>query len=367
MVFNGQARSKQTEYLLIGVFLLLVGYAVFHYTSAPPAAVAQVQCAPVLAQVYGLAGQQVSVPVKVVDSVTKKPAAGASIYVFDTQPYGWDLQQRWTLIRSMVAGQVPSAIVSDLGNASISVSLPQPNQTETLYMVIQHPGYWSELYTLSVGYNPTVSASSAQQCIQLFPYSTVQNILGTLVQVQAQKVIDGQTYQLTNLQLSPVGSLVPSIGNISLGVYSLGTAYYAKLQTYYTGVVNGGSIRITGIKFTTLDNLQDQGVKQISVQITSSGQTLYQGVIYDSNNINLPLGDGQQNKTYTVNVGGNLGVVELQQGSTLQIQVSVIADASSDPNNYNAGYLNQGEAILQIQLLLADPQQNNPISLVVTG
>ncbi len=361
MVSRGQAKGKEMEYLLAAVFLALVGYAIYHYTATVPTSVAQVQCGPVLASVYGLAGQSVNLPAKVVDSLNQKPIAGANMYVFSTEPYGWGQAQQWTLIPSMLVGQTPVATTGSAGNATISVTLPQPNQTETEYMVLTDPGFWSELYTLSVGYNPNIAASSAQQCLQIFPYSTVQNIMSSLIQVQAQDVLNGQSYALSNLQMEPVGSLLPSINTLSFNVSQ--TAYNAQLQTLYAGIVNGGSLRVTGIKLTALGNLQQEGIQQLSVQITAGGQTLYQGVVFNAANSNLPLGNGQ-NTTYTVSLGGNTGVVDLPQGTTLQIQVSAVANTNT---NQTAGYLYAGEPILQIQFLLADPMESQPVTFTVTG
>lgn len=349
------------EYLLAAVFMALIGYAIYHYTATTPTAVSQVQCGPVLAQVYGLAGQSLNLPAKVVNSLNGKPVSGANIYVFSTVPYGWGQSQEWTLIPSMLVGQTPVATTGSLGNATISVTMPQPNQTETEYMVLTDTGFWSELYTLSVGYNPSIAASSAQQCIQLFPYSTVQNIMTSLIQVQAQDVLNGQSYTLNNLQMEPVGSLIPSLSTLSFNVSQ--TAYNAQLQAFYAGIVSGGSLRVTGIKFSALGNLQQEGIQQLSVQITAGGQTLYQGVLYNAANSNLPLGNGQ-NTTYTVSLGGNTGLVDLPQGTTIQVQVSAVANTNT---NQTAGYLYSGEQVLQVQFELADPMEGQPIAFTVTG
>jgi hypothetical protein len=361
MVLKGQARGKEMEYLLAAVFMALIGYAIYHYTATTPTAVSQVQCGPVLAQVYGLAGQSLNLPAKVVNSLNGKPVSGANIYVFSTVPYGWGQSQEWTLIPSMLVGQTPVATTGSLGNATISVTMPQPNQTETEYMVLTDTGFWSELYTLSVGYNPSIAASSAQQCIQLFPYSTVQNIMTSLIQVQAQDVLNGQSYTLNNLQMEPVGSLIPSLSTLSFNVSQ--TAYNAQLQAFYAGIVSGGSLRVTGIKFSALGNLQQEGIQQLSVQITAGGQTLYQGVLYNAANSNLPLGNGQ-NTTYTVSLGGNTGLVDLPQGTTIQVQVSAVANTNT---NQTAGYLYSGEQVLQVQFELADPMEGQPIAFTVTG
>jgi hypothetical protein len=334
------------------------------YTGVKPTAPVSVACGPVLAQVYGLVGQTVSLPVKVVSSLDQKPVAGANIYVFDTAPYGWGQSQQWTLASSMILGQTPVTSTGTQGNGTIQVTIPSGDQRSVQYVIVTAPGYWTEFYTLTTGFNPLFSASSEQQCIQLYPYSTVQNILNSLVQVQLQNVLNGKTYSLNNVQLEPIGYLLPSTNVLSFGVSE--QKYAAKLQAYYAGIVNGGNLRIVGIKFRTLGNLQDMGVQQLSVKIVAGGQTLFDGVLFNSLNSNLPLGSGQQNTTYTVNVGGNLGVVDLPQGATVQIQVNAVANTAAEAGTEGA-YLHPRDNVLEIQLLLADPMQNRPIVFTVQG
>jgi hypothetical protein len=352
------AMTKQTEYIIAGLFLLLIaGIAYMSYTGVKPSAPVSVACGPILSQVYGLAGQAVSEAVKVLNAVNNNPVQGANIYVFSTQPYYWGQPQVWSLASSMVLGQTPAAVTGTQGNATLQVTIPSGNQTTTEYVIITAPGYWTELYTLTTGFNPLFSASSEQQCIQLYPYSTIQNLLPSLIQVQAQNVLTGKVVSLNQITLEPIGSLVPNITTISLGVNS--NQFGASLKGGYIGFVSGGSLRITGIKLIGL-NMSNAGIQQVSLTITANGQTLYNGVVYNALNSNLPLGSGSG--TYTISVPN--GVVEIPNGGQLQIQLQVIANTNTEQV---AGYLYPGEQFMQIQLQLADPMQNSPITFTVTG
>ena len=352
------AMSKQQEYIIAALFLLLLGgIAYMSYTGVKPTAPVSVACGPVLSQVYGLAGQAVNEVAKVLNAVNNNPVQGANIYVFSTQPYFWGQSQVWSLASSMILGQAPAAVTGTQGNATLQVTIPSGNQTSTEYVIVTAPGYWTELYTLNTGFNPLFSASSQQQCIQLYPYSTIQNLLPSLIQVQAQDVLTGNTVPLNQITLEPIGTLVPNVTTVSLGVNS--NQFGASLTGGYIGFVSGGSLRITGIKLIGL-NMSNDGIQQVSLTITANGQTLYNGIVFNSLNSNLPLQSGSG--TYTISIPN--GVVDIPNGGQIQIKLQVIANTNT---NQTAGYLYPGEQFMQVQLQLADPMENSPITFTITG
>ncbi len=349
------------EYLLgLFVLALIAFFAYQYYVAVPPKPTAQVQCGPVLVQQYGLAGTQVTEALQVQDP-NGNPISGANVYSFNTQPYYWSSPELFAYLDSIIEGATPVATTGTNGQANISVSIPQPGTSPVSYVILQASGYWTEPYVFTVSINPLLTADSEEQCLQIYNYATVQQILPSLVQVSARRVIDGQIFGLKNLQMIPLATYT-TVNPISFGVSQNQTG--ANLQGVSTFYVTNGELRITGIllNVTANSSLQSEGIHQITLKVTIGGTTVYNGIVYDQLNANAPLGSGAQGATYTISIPN--GVIRVGAGQSVVVQVSAIADTSTVPTS---GRLSPGEPVLNISLELASPLTGQPIVIPITG
>lgn len=346
------------EHLLALFAFLVIAYLGYQYYLSMKAPVAKVECGPVLVKSYGLAGTEVTEQLKVVDT-DGNAVPGVSIYSFSTKPYYWDKPELWQYLNSIVSASTPVATTDSNGEANISVKIPET--TSISYVVLKASGYWTEPYVFNIGINPIFTASSEEKCLEVYPYNSVVQILPKLVEVKAKRLIDGAVFTLDNLQVVPLAQYT-TINPISFGISE------SKLGASIKGVsvfyITKGDLRITGIKIKTTADLKSEGVKQLSLKIEAGGNTIYNNLIFDSLNSNLPLKDGVNGTEYTINVPN--GVIRVVKGQSVNIEVSGIADTST---NTTAGdnRLGPGEKILDIELLLADPLTGQPIVIPVEG
>jgi len=347
------------EYLLALFVLALAGFFIYQqYLAIKPKPVAQVQCGPVLVSQYGLAGTQVTQTLKVVD--TKGNAvAGANVYSFDTKPYYWDKPELFQYLGSVITGVTPVATTDANGQANISVTVPETSSVS--YVVLQASGYWTEPYVFTVSINPLLAAESETKCLEVYTYATVQQILPSLVKVEAKRLVDGKVFGLKNLQVTPLATYT-TVNPVSFGVSKdqLG----ANLKGVSTFYISSGELRVTDVKINATANLRNEGIKQISLRINIAGTEVFNGLVFDTLNSNLPLKDGAQGTEYTINVPN--GLIRAGEGQSVVVEVNVIADTSA----YAAAgdnRLGPGEQILAVSLQLAHPLTGQPIVVPVRG
>jgi len=352
-------KGIRLEYLLAAFVIALIAFFAYQqYVAVPPKPAAQVQCGPVLVRQYGLAGTQVTQTLKVVD--TKGNAvSGANVYSFDTKPYYWDKPELYQYLGSVVTGVTPVATTDANGQANISVTIPETSSVS--YVVLKTTGYWTEPYVFTVSINPLLAADSEAKCLEVYTYATVQQILPSLVKVDAKRLVDGQVFGLKNLQVVPVATYT-TVNPISFGISKdqLG----ANLKGVSTFYITGGELRVTGIKVSTSTNLKNEGVKQVSLRIVVGGTEIFNGLVFDEVNANLPLKDGAQGTAYTINVQN--GLIRAGEGQSVVIEANVIADTSATAAAGD-NRLGPNEQILSVSLQLADPLTGQPITIAIKG